>query len=200
MKKTGKRSFMIALLLALALLIAFVPTPRALAAEASGECGKDGDNLTWSYSGGVLTISGEGEMADFEEDSDCPWYDVRDDIERVELPEGLTSIGDRAFSYCDGLTAIELPDGLTSIGNRAFNYCESLTALELPGSLTSIGDGAFARCKKLYSIELPESIASIGGNPFSGCERLTSIRVSLDHPYLATIDGVLFSKPDRRLV
>ena len=200
MKKTGKRASAIAFLLALALILAFVPAPRAYASDMSGECGKDGDNLTWSYSGGVLTITGAGEMADYEERSDCPWYDVRDDIERVELPEGLESIGDRAFSYCGNLTSVELPDSLTNIGNRAFSSCSGLASIELPERLESIGDRVFSYCFSLTAIELPESITFIGANPFIYCHNLTSIQVSPSHPYLETIDGVLFSKPAQRLV
>ncbi|MBQ2264926.1 MAG: hypothetical protein II341_05905, partial [Oscillospiraceae bacterium] len=55
---------------------------RAWAADevtivASGECGAEGDNLTWTLdSEGLLTISGEGEMENF---SGAPWYDYRED-------------------------------------------------------------------------------------------------------------------------
>ena len=41
---------------------------------------------------------------------------------------------------------------------------------------------------------------SINSNPFECCSKLTDIQVSPDHPYLALIDGVLFSKPDKRLI
>lgn len=135
MKKSRKTSG-IAVLLLLIFLIAFVPAPRAIAAGFSGECGKDGDNLTWSYSDGVLTINGAGEMADYEKGapgfpwndmSNVPWNNLSGMIERVELPEGLTSIGNRAFSGCDNLTSIELPDSLTSIGENVFDGCVYLT-------------------------------------------------------------------------
>ncbi len=177
MKKTRSLSSGISFLLLLAVLMAFVPAPRAYASDMAGECGKDGDNLTWTYSGGVLTITGEGEMADYEEKEDIPWYDIRDDIERVELPEGLESIGDRAFSGCYDLTSMELPESLTGIGDYAFDFCSSLTA-----------------------IELPESLTDVGANPFVNGERLTSIAVAEEHPYLEIIDGALFSKPDSRLI
>ena len=148
MKKTGKRASAIAFLLALALLIAFVPAPRAYASDMSGECGKDGDNLTWSYSGGVLVISGKGEMADYEERSDCPWYDVRDDIERVELPEGLESIGDKAFARCKRLSSVLIPESVTSIGDGAFEGCwdNSVESADgsVPGPEFTVGQGSSA--------------------------------------------------------
>jgi hypothetical protein len=53
------------------------------------------------------------------------------------------------------LTSIELPAGLTSLGERAFYGCSSLTSIELPASLTSIGKGAFRGCSSLTLIKLP---------------------------------------------
>ena len=55
-------------------------------------------------------------------------------------------------------------------------------------------------CSSLTSINLPDSITSMEGNPFAESGNLTDIRISADHPYLEMIDGVLFSKPDKRLI
>ncbi len=66
--------------------------------------------------------------------------------------------------------------------------------------VSSIGDRAFYYCDGLTSVTIPDSITSIGVNPFVDCESLANIKVSLDHPALETIDGVLFSKTDKRLV
>ena len=97
------------------------------------------------------------------------------DMTSVTLPEGLTSIGDDAFNWCDSLTNIMLPDGLTSIGNYAFYGCFSLTAVTLPDSLTSIGISAFANCSSLTTITLPDGLTSIGYLAFANCSSLTSI-------------------------
>ena len=173
MGRANIRSSMISLLLLFALVFAVFPAPRAYAAKTSGECGKDGDNLTWSYSGGVLTISGEGEMADYAEERDVPWYEIRMGIKQVELPEGLTSLGDRAFYDCSSLTSIALPEGLISIGGSTFYRCRSLTSVTLPDSLTSIGEGTFYDCRSLTSITLPDSLTSIGVYAFYMCDSLT---------------------------
>lgn len=61
-----------------------------------------------------------------------------------------------------------------------------------------LNDMVFLFCP-LQSIRFPDSITNVGANPLIGC-KVTDIQVSLNHPYLATIDGVLFSKPDKRLV
>ena len=58
----------------------------------------------------------------------------------IELPAGLTSIGEFAFYRCSSMTSIELPIGLASLGGYAFRNCSSLTLMELPASLTSIGE------------------------------------------------------------
>ncbi len=118
----------------------------------------------------------------------------------VTIPDSVTSIGDRAFFWCGDLTDVTIPDSVTSIGDYAFSWCGDLTAVTIPDSVTSIGDHAFNYCYKLTTITIPDSVKSIGINPFSDCKKLTEIHVSPEHPYLMTINGVLFSKPDQRLV
>ena len=72
---------------------------------------------------------------------------------------------------------------------------------ELDGhTVTGIGDWAFANCDSLISVTIPDSVTSIGVNPFSKCGKLIKINVSPENEYLAVTDGVLFSKPDCRLV
>ena len=68
------------------------------------------------------------------------------------IPNGVTSIGDYAFSYCNSLTSVVIPDSVTSIGDSAFYYCSSLTSLVMPDNVTSIGDWAFSDCSKLTSV------------------------------------------------
>ena len=89
----------------------------------------------------------------------------------------VTSIGDKAFDGCDGLTSIEIPNSVTSIGSDAFDNCYGLTSIEIPNSVTSIGNYAFRYCDGLTSIEIPNSVTSIGGGAFEGCFGLTSITI-----------------------
>ncbi len=92
----------------------------------------------------------------------------------LKLPEGLTSIGDYAFSGCKGFTGnLELPESLTRIGNYAFRNCGFTGNLELPEGLTSIGNSAFIYCGFTGNLELPKSLISIGNYAFSGCKGFT---------------------------
>ncbi|MBR6752968.1 MAG: leucine-rich repeat domain-containing protein, partial [Clostridia bacterium] len=63
-----------------------------------------------------------------------------------QVPKGIRSIGEQAFSGCDSLTSITLPEGLTRIGDYAYSGCYSLTGITLPEGLTRIGDYAFSDC------------------------------------------------------
>ena len=116
------------------------------------------------------------------------------------VPDGILTIGDRAFSGCSSLTTVTLPEGLTSIGDSAFFNCSSLTTVTLPEGLTSIGDSAFFNCFSLTAISLPEGLTSIGNDAFLGCSSLAKIDVSPDNPIFAQIDGVLYEKATKTLV
>lgn len=73
-------------------------------------------------------------------------------IESVEIPNSVTSIGDYAFDGCTGLTSISIPNSITSIGEEVFGGCSSLTSITIPDNMTSIGNAAFYGCIGLTSI------------------------------------------------
>jgi|GEM_PF-714825 len=95
----------------------------------------------------------------------------------VTIPNSVTSIGSSAFSGCTGLTSITIPNGVTSIGNNAFYNCSSLTSITIPNSVTSIGNSAFSGCSSLTSITIPNSVTSIGNYAFYNCSSLTSVTI-----------------------
>ena len=157
----------------------------------------EGD-LTWTLTAdGTMTISGTGAMKDYSYDS--PACD-NSNIKKVVIEEGVTSIGDSAFSDCRSLTDITIPGSVTSIGYSAFQNTTWLKnkqnesplvivngilidgrtcsgEVTIPNNVTSIGNYAFYECTGLTSIEIPEGVKSIGANAFSDCTGLTSITI-----------------------
>jgi len=169
---------------------------------ASGYCGAEGngENLSWQLdSAGVLTFSGTGAMQDFNKGVLSPWYDIKNDIKKVNIPNSVTNIGGSAFVGCKSLTSISIPNSVTSIGwgafynssissitipngvtsisDSTFKECHSLTSVSIPNSVTSIGNDAFWGCTALKSIDIPNSVTSIGENAFYACQSLTSITI-----------------------
>ncbi|MBP5417905.1 MAG: leucine-rich repeat protein, partial [Clostridiales bacterium] len=85
----------------------------------SGKCGKNGSELTWSYNSHTLTITGNGEMADYSV-STQPWKLLRSQIKKVVLEEGVKSVGAYAFVDHLALSEVHLPSSLTSIRVSGF--------------------------------------------------------------------------------
>ena len=182
-----------AILLTLAMTVSLLALPVSADSSdilARGTCG---DNLTWTLTeGGTLTISGTGDMWDFEYDEDTgelniPWSDYTSMIESLVVQEGVTSIGDWAFSDCYNMTSAVLEEGIVSIGDYAFWGYKNLTDVTLSDGLQSIGDEAFFGCF-LESINLPDTLTSMGTKAFS-YTRLTSIVVPAS---VTTIGNGLF--------
>ena len=96
------------------------------------------------------------------------------DMTSITIPDGVTSIGNSAFSDCINLKSITIPDSVTSIGNSAFSGC-SFTSITIPDSVTSIGNSAFTDCNNLTSVTIGNSVTSIGERVFEYCYHLTSI-------------------------
>ena len=72
-------------------------------------------------------------------------------LKSVIIPDGVTSIGENAFSFCGRLTAITIPASVRRIHKKAFAYCTKLECLTIAPS-TEIDDGAFIGCEKLKEI------------------------------------------------
>ena len=123
-------------------------------------------------------------------------------LTEIKLNDGITSIGDSAFSGCSALTSITIPDSVTSIGGGAFSgtayynddsnwengllyidNClikekDTLTgAYNIKEGTRVIAESAFSGCSALTSITIPDSVTSIGDYAFEGCTGLTSITI-----------------------
>ncbi len=139
----------------------------------SGYCG---DNADFTLTrGGTLHITGTGAVYSYKSSTARPWYKYRGFIRTVIIDDGITAIGDSAFSQFYNLLSVTIPDSVTSIVDSAFRYCTKLTSVTIPDSVTSIGYSAFSYCKSLTSVTIPDSVTSIGDSAFSGCDSLISV-------------------------
>lgn len=96
-------------------------------------------------------------------------------IDYSEKTYTVTSIGDYAFSECNGLTSIEIPSSVTSINRWAFYDCVNLSSIEIPYGITIIDESAFADCTGITSLKLSSSIKTIGKGSFQHCSRISSL-------------------------
>lgn len=160
---------LMALCLAAALLLLFIPTVSA----ASGECGS---GVSWELTGGVLTISGSGAMADYSETKPAPWQAEKETVRAVIVEAGVTTIGSCAFLNMDGLTSVILDASVKKIGDWAFSGCYELALLNL-GGVEEIGQSAFERCQSLTGVRLPDTLLVLRYRAFYGCDKLVSITV-----------------------
>lgn len=174
----------LSLMLVLLMTLTLIPLESlAEAAAASGTCGSKGDNLTWALDkeNGVLKISGQGDMADYSENS-APWAECY--IVTVSVEKGVTGIGEYAFYSCAAAT-IELPEGLERIGVHAFAQSECFSEIKIPDSVKSIGSGAFCGCSGMENVTLPQGLTAIADELFSGCAGLREVNI----PQSVTVIG-----------
>ena len=178
MKKIYLKQFLAAILLLCSTVVS--------AETYSGTCG---ENVNWSLDTetGVLNISGTGEMTNYGYVPPAPWRDHRGNITTVNINNGVTSIGNSAFSGCDGLTSVTIPNSVTSIGSSAFSGCDGLTSVVVDdgnsvydsreGCNAIIETATNTLIQGCMNTIIPGTVTSIGGSAFGYCTGLTSITI-----------------------
>ena len=117
-----------------------------------------GTDIKWTISrdNKTITISGKGEMPDFDNTSSgkrCPWEDKKSEIDKVVIEEGVTTIGQNAFSKCIRLSEVQIPKTVTTIGSAAFKGCNTLRQIDIPGSVKDVMPFAFHDCPQLKQVQ-----------------------------------------------
>lgn len=157
----------------LVLLTALTLLPLGALADDNNKCG---ENLTWEFADGILTISGTGDMYDYSEDYLAPWSEHCVEITNVTISDGVTSIGSSAFCYCS-VKSITLPFGLKHIGASAFFNCPNIQQIKIPDSVEHIDPYAFSFCKGLHTVQLPSSLTLISEELFAECDNLKNLSI-----------------------
>ena len=197
---------LISLLLAFSMMLTFLPAGAVSAfAEENTltyDCGETPNTVTATLSRNsdgeetyTLTIEGNGPMANYDRyitssnNSYAPWYEKIQNITRLIVEGGVTTLGDNIlyYSYSDSnskfhsfhpnLREVKLPEGLSCIGASAFCDSPELTEVKIPSTVTKIKDSAFSRCTGLTKIELPPQLEEVGYSSFYGCSGLTEITI-----------------------
>ena len=198
---------LISLLLAFSMMLTFLPAGAVSAfAEENTltyDCGETQGNVTATLSPNsdgeetyTLTITGNGPMANYDgyktssNNSYAPWYEKIQNITRLIVGDGVTTLGDdilyygyydyssnESHSFYSNLCEVKLPEGLTYIGKRAFCESPDLIEVKIPSTVTKIEQSAFSECTGLKEIELPPQLEEIGTYSFYGCSGLTEITI-----------------------
>ena len=175
---------------------AVVDSVTAENAQAAGVCGPD---IVWYFKDGVLVLEGTGPMTDYGDFDSPAWFDFADEISMIYVPEGVTTVGRRAFTntaqlsrvvlpstlesigeyafHMSGLTGITIPDSVTEIRDSAFSNCEELKEFTFPDSVTKINDFMFWNCHQLQAVHIPDSVTEIGEGAFGGCGQLKELTI-----------------------
>ena len=194
---------LISLLLAFSMMLTFLPAGAVSAfAEENSHTYNCGENVTATLSPNsdvvgtyTLTIKGNGPMANYNgyktssNDSCAPWCEKIQNITRLIVEDGVTTLGDNIlyYSYSDSdskfhsfhsnLCEVELPQGLSYIGANAFYDSTDLDEVKIPSTVTKIKQSAFSGCTGLTKIELPPQLEEVGYSSFYGCSGLTEITI-----------------------
>ena len=108
---------------------------QAAAEIKEGSCGDktDGCSYLCYYHQQTLIISGRGDMSDYTEPHEQPWYWYRDNITVIEIDDGITSIGDYAFYDMPKLTSVDMGKDIGDIGKMSFSDCQTISTIKFSG-------------------------------------------------------------------
>ena len=98
----------------------------------------------------------------------------------VTIPDGVTTIGNKAFYKCGGLKTVSIPASVTEICAGAFSYCREMTSVTLRGERPNAGKDIFSSCNKLKSIHVPANAKS-----WAGMKEWQGIPLVFDGPELS---------------
>ena len=96
-------------------------------------------------------------------------------LRTLTIKSDVTTIRDAAFFDCSSLETVTLENGVETIGQQAFNNCSKITSIKIPASVKTIGEAAFLYCSSLETVTLEEGIQTIGAQAFANCSKITNL-------------------------
>ena len=121
-------------------------------------------------------------------------------VESVVIPTSVTEIGDNAFYMCFGLQSVTLGTGLRTIGESAFNSCMNVKELIIPDNVEHIGHHAFVDWRTATRIVIGSGVQYLGERVFQGANALPAFEVADGNTIVCTVDGVLFNTDKDTLI
>lgn len=163
-------------------------------AATSGDFGENNClhwEVTSTLTSKTLTITGTGAMPDFDFPNGnlAPWwnyealgmnaiseidFDIKGNLKRVIIGDGVTNVGDYALFCLPAATQITLPESVTSIGRYGIALCSKLTGMSIPKGVTEIGDFGLAG-NGLTAVSLPDGLQALGRGAFDACASLSGM-------------------------
>ena len=155
--------------------------------QQNEECG----NWIFNIKTQALTIE-LSQPIQYEDDFDVPWRAFAPAIKTVSFKNfnGGETLPSRILEGCSNLESVEIPDGVTTIGNQAFWKCYNLKKVNLPNSVTTIGESAFEECKNLETIDLCPNVQTLKGLCFAN----SGLKTVIFSNNITTIDKTAFSQ------
>ena len=191
MSKTLKKT--LSIIIAILMIVTMIPfTPIAFAADVvkSGNCGANGGNVKWTLdSDGTFTISGTGDMATYATLAKRPWYGYTNDIKKIIIEDGVTSIADYTAYGCFYATSISIGKDVKSIGpSYTTFYCrdlETITVSEDNEYYKAVDNVLFSKdgkellkvaCKALSgTYNVPDGVVKIHKQAFDICKNIEKV-------------------------
>lgn len=145
----------------------------------SGLYKDDGSYVSWQQllDNGILNVDGNGILTSGTVDKYKHTNTSSDALSgELIIDESVKSIGDYGFHACENLTGVEVPEGITSLGNQVFSY-SAIQTIELPESITKVGDYVLGKCSNLTRAIIKCSDFD-SSSPFDECENLQYVKIS----------------------
>lgn len=111
-----------------------------------------------------------------------------------------TIVGDGAYEVVLGKRTEKVRSKQNEITKKMFAGCASLKSISLPSNTVAIGMSAFDSCVALKSIYIPSQVRLIADRAFHACESLTGIAIAPDNAIYTSVDSVVYSKDQKRLI